>query len=198
MNNSIRLKRLTLIHFINRIQYFAESAGNEIKTDSADGTAGDKRYRAENAMDRYGNSVLRMAYSYLHNISDAEDILQDTMIKYIRAAPVFESARHEKAWLLRVCANLSKNKIEYNKYREADELNESLVGENRHDLSFVWEAVKSISPNYRAVVHLYYHEGYSTKEVAKILSRNESSVRSDLKRAREKLKRILKEEYDFE
>lgn len=198
MNNSIRLKRLTLIHFINRIQYFAESAVNEIKTDSADGTAGDKRYRAENAMDRYGNSVLRMAYSYLHNMSDAEDILQETMIKYIRSAPVFESAQHEKAWLVRVCANLSKNKIEYNKYRETDELNESLVGESRQDLSFVWEAVKSISPNYRAVVHLYYHEGYSTKEVAKILSRNESSVRSDLKRAREKLKRILKEEYDFE
>lgn len=197
MNNSIRLKRLTLIHFINRIQYFAESAVNEIKTDSADGTAGDKRYRAENAMDRYGNSVLRMAYSYLHNMSDAEDILQETMIKYIRSAPVFESAQHEKAWLLRVCANLSKNKIEYNKYRETDELNESLVGESRQDLSFVWEAVKSISPNYRAVIHLYYHEGYSTKEVAKILSRNENSVRSDLKRAREKLKRILKEEYDF-
>ena len=160
MNNSIRLKRLTLIHFINRIQYFAESAVNEIKTDSADGTAGDKRYRAENAMDRYGNSVLRMAYSYLHNMSDAEDILQDTMIKYIRSAPVFESARHEKAWLLRVCANLSKNKIEYNKYRETDELNESLVGESRQDLSFVWEAVKSLSPNYRVVVHLYYYEGY--------------------------------------
>ena len=59
-------------------------------------------------------------------------------------------------------------------------------------------SVKSLSPNYRAVVHLYYYEGYSTKEVAKILLRNESSVRSDLKRAREKLKRILKEEYDFE
>ena len=198
MNNSMRLERLTIIHFINRIQYFAESAINELKKEKTDSAASDKRYRTENAMDRYGNSVLRMAYSYLHNMSDAEDILQETMIKYIRSAPVFESARHEKAWLLRVCANLSKNKIEYNKYRETDELNESLVGGNRQDLSFVWEAVKSLSPNYRAVVHLYYYEGYSTKEVAKILLRNESSVRSDLKRAKEKLKRILKEEYDFE
>lgn len=66
---------------------------------------------AETALDRYGNSILRLAYSYLHNLSDAEDILQDTLLKYIQAAPAFESGGHEKAWLLTVAANLSKNKL---------------------------------------------------------------------------------------
>ena len=64
---------------------------------------------------------------YLHNMSDAEDILQDTLIQYIRKAPAFESAGHEKAWLLTVAANLSKNKIKYNELRTTDELAEELV-----------------------------------------------------------------------
>ncbi|WP_461873456.1 RNA polymerase sigma factor [Fusicatenibacter sp.] len=55
--------------------------------------------RAEKALDQYGNAILRLAYSYLHNMSDAEDILQDTLLKYMQSAPVFENAQHEKAWL---------------------------------------------------------------------------------------------------
>ncbi len=152
----------------------------------------------ENILDTYGNTILRLAYSYLHNMSDAEDILQDTLIKYMQSAPVFLTESHKKAWLLHVAANLSKNKIDYNRIRETDELEETLVAEEREDLSFVWEAVKALPDKYREVIHLYYQEGYSTKEISKILSRNESSVRSDLKRGREALKTVLKEAYDFE
>ena len=131
-------------------------------------------------------------------MNDAEDILQETMIKYMQASPIFESESHEKAWLLRVASNLSKNKINYNKIRETDELEENLVSEEREDLSFVWEAVKSLPEKYREVIHFYYQEGYSSKEIANILNRKENSVRTDLKRGREKLKEILKEAYDFE
>ena len=156
---------------------------------------------AENAgrmLDQYGDSILRLAYSYLHNMSDAEDIVQETLIKYMKTAPEFENETHEKAWLLRVASNLSKNKIDYNKVRQADELDETLKAEEREDLSFVWEAVKALPENYREAIHLFYHEGYSTKEIASILRRNESTVRSDLKRGREKLKIMLKEVYDFD
>ena len=111
---------------------------------------------------------------------------------------IFESENHEKAWLLRVAANLSKNRIRYNKLRETDELNDELVAEEREDLSFVWEAVKSLPVKYREVIHLFYHEGYQTAQIAKVLGRNESTVRSDLRRGREKLKEVLKGEYDFE
>ncbi len=152
----------------------------------------------EKILDTYGNTILRLAYSYLHNMSDAEDILQDTLIKYMQSAPVFLTESHKKAWLLHVAANLSKNKIDYNRIRETDELEETLVAEEREDLSFVWEAVKALPDKYREVIHLYYQEGYSTKEISKILNRNESSVRSDLKRGREALKTVLKEAYDFE
>lgn len=153
--------------------------------------------QAARLLDEYGNHVLRLAYSYLHNMSDAEDILQDTLVQFLKAAPVLESPEHEKAWLLRVAANLSKNRIDYNRLRASDELNEELAAEEREDLSFVWEAVKSLPVQYREVVHLFYHEGYPTAQIAKILGRRESTVRSDLRRGREKLKAVLKEAYDL-
>ena len=153
---------------------------------------------AAEALNTYGNAILRCAYSYLHNMADAEEILQDTLLKLLTAAPTFDSEEHKKAWLLKVAANLSKNRIEYNALRDCDELDESLAAEGREDLSFVWEAVKQLPTQYREVIHLHYYEGYSTEEMARILSRNPSTIRSDLRRGREKLKSVLKEAYDFE
>ncbi len=154
--------------------------------------------RAGVLLDKYGDSILRVAYLYLHNMSDAEDILQDTLIQYIRKSPEFENENHEKAWILTVAANLSKNKIEYLNIRKADELSEELVSENKEDLAFVWDAVKQLPEKFREVIHLFYQEGYSTKEIAEILKRKEATVRSDLNRGRQQLKNILKEAYDFE
>lgn len=153
---------------------------------------------AAEALDRYGNAILRCAYSYLHNMSDAEEILQDTLLKLLTTNPAFSGEEHKKAWLLRTAANLSKNRIEYNAIRSADELSEELAEESREDLSFVWEAVKELPIQFRETIHLYYYEGYSTEEIAKILGRNPSTIRSDLRRGREKLKIVLKEAYDFE
>lgn len=154
--------------------------------------------QAERFLDDYGNHILRLAYSYLHNLNDAEEILQDTLIQYLKTLPHLESREHEKAWLLRVAGNLSKNRIEYNKRRYADEINEELIAEEREDLSFVWEAVKELPDKYREVIHLHYYEGYPTAHIAKILKRNESTIRSDLRRGRERLREVLKEAYDFE
>ena len=89
--------------------------------------------RAEMILTRFGDSILRYAYTYLHNMSDAEEVLQDTLMQFLKTAPEFESENHEKAWLLRVAANLSKNRIRYNKLRETDELNDELVAEERED-----------------------------------------------------------------
>lgn len=153
--------------------------------------------QAERMLTDYGNSVLRLAYSYLHNLSDAEEVLQDTLVQFLKTAPALESPRHEKAWLLRVAANLSKNRLDYNRVRRADELNEELAAEEREDLSFVWEAVKALPPAQREAVHLFYHEGYTTAEIGKLLGRREATVRSDLRRGRARLKEVLKEAYDF-
>lgn len=158
----------------------------------------ERNRRAEKILDTYGNSILRYAYSYLHNMSDAEEVLQDTLVRFLSAGPVFESGRHEKAWLLRVAGNLSKNRVAYNRVRRTDELDEELVADSREDLSFVWDAVKRLPENYRAAIHLFYYEGCSTKQIARLLGKKEATVRSDLRRGRERLKAVLKEAYDFE
>lgn len=155
---------------------------------------------ARRLLDDYGNSILRMAYSYLHNMDDAEDILQETLLRCIQTNPTFENSVHEKAWLLRVAANLSKDRLRSEKLREhadIDELDETLAAEQRNDLAFVWDAVKQLPPRYREAVHLFYCEDCTVAQISKILNRKESSVRSDLHRGREKLKEILKEAYDF-
>ena len=154
--------------------------------------------QAEHILDEHGSSILRLAYSYLHNMSDAEEVLQDTLLRFLKTAPTFENSTHEKAWLLRVAGNLSKNRIDYNKVRATDELSDTLKAEKREDLSFVWDAVRSLPVPFREVIHLFYYEGYSSAEISRMLDRKESTVRSDLRRGRLKLKEILKEACDFE
>lgn len=62
----------------------------------------------------------------------------------------------------------------------------------------MWEAVKELPQEQRSCIHLFYYEGYPTRDIAQMLGRKESTVRSDLRRGREKLKKLLKEAYDFE
>ena len=152
---------------------------------------------AEHALCTYGQSILRLAYSYLRNQSDAEDILQETLVRLLRSAPEFETQEHEKAWLLHVAANLSKNRLRYNRLRRADPLEETLIAQERPDLAFDWQAVSALPVRWREVRHLYYQEEYSTAEIAQILSRKESTVRSDLRQARIRLKEVLQDDYDL-
>ena len=119
-------------------------------------------------------------------------------MQYLRNEPTFNDAKHEKAWLLRVAANLSKNVLRARKAHQTDEIDDQLPASMDADLSFVWEAVRELPETQREVVHLFYQEGYATKEIAQILGRNENTVRSDLSRARTSLKQVLKEAYDFE
>ena len=120
------------------------------------------------------------------------------LIRYLEHRPVFAGENHEKAWIFRVAANLSKNKIAYNKIRQADQLEDQLIAQEREDLTFVWDAVKRLPESYWESIHLYYYEGFPTAQIAEILGKKESSVRSDLRRGREKLREVLREEYDFE
>ena len=144
---------------------------------------------------RHGDAILRLAFSYLHRRDEAEDVLQDTLLQYIQKAPPFSSQEHEKAWLLRVAANLSKNRLSYWKRHPQEELSDLLPDESENpQLSAVWDCVKALPPKYRAVVHLYYYEQYSTVEIAKLLGKKESTVRSLLARARGLLRDELEED----
>ena len=186
--------------YFHRFLVFITFSSNSKNTFSKQSVLLDKSYlneQAESILTTYGNHILRFAYSYLHNISDAEEILQDTLLQFLIYQPNFENDEHKKAWLLRVAGNLSKNRIRYNSIRQTDELQESLIATNSEDLSFVWEAVRSLPIKYRESIHLFYYEGYSTSQIASVLGAKESTIRSNLHRGRLKLKEILKEDFDF-
>ncbi len=184
-----------------------DGADGTIDTEPSSGAPrksdGEIEKEAEEILDLHGNSILRLALSYLHNKEDAEDILQETMIKFVTVRPVFESEAHRKAWLMRVSSNLAKNRIDYNKVRDTMELNEEIAGEVQEDLDngdeykAIWDAVRSLPVHQREAIHLFYQEGYQTSEIALIMGRREATVRSDLKRARDKLRELLKEVDDF-
>ena len=191
-------KQFEIVNASEEELYDFEATGKSRKSDE------EIEREAEEILDTIGNSILRLALSYLHNTEDAEDILQETMIKFVTVRPVFESEAHRKAWLMRVCSNLAKNRIDYNRVRDTMELNEEIVGEVQEDLDkgdeykAIWDAVRALPVNQREAIHLFYQEGYSTAEIALIMGRREATVRSDLKRARDKLRELLKEANDFD
>ena len=94
--------------------------------------------RAENFLKKYGNQVLRMAYAYVHNMDEAEDILQETLIKILEVKLDSDDEEYIKAYFLRTASNIAKNHVSANKRHETDELNEELIAEEKADLSFVW------------------------------------------------------------
>ncbi|MBR4455657.1 MAG: RNA polymerase sigma factor [Solobacterium sp.] len=155
--------------------------------------------RVRRILDLYGDSLFRLGCSYLSSEADAQEIVQDTILQYLRYQPDFQGdLLKEKGWLMKTAANLSRNRLRFFRNHAAEELEDNVEQPESADLRFVWDAVQSLPVRYREVIHLFYQEGYSTAEIARLLDRREGSVRSDLHRAREKLKQILREDYDFE
>ena len=147
-----------------------------------------------NVIDRCSDMVYRMAYSMLKNKYDAEDVHQEVFIKYLRKRPTFESTEHERAWFLRVTINLCKNfwKTAWRQktvsFREIDmeRAEEAKVDE-------IVDIVKQLPQKYRLVIHLFYYEELSINEISELLNMKASTVRTQLTRARDKLKELWKE-----
>lgn len=152
-------------------------------------------------LDKYGDMVLRIAYTYLKNRADAEDIVQDVFLRIIDKKPSFNDENHEKSWLIRATINMCKNKVNmfWNKNKcSIDNVQEFAVSDKYNTDTSVFQAVMALGEKYRVVVYMYYYEGYSTPEIANVIGKNETTIRSLLHRARNKLKDMLKEDYDFE
>lgn len=152
-------------------------------------------------LDKYGDMVLRIAYTYLKNRADAEDIVQDVFLRIIDKKPSFNDENHEKSWLIRATINMCKNKVNlfWNKNKcSIDDVQEFAVNDKYNTDTSVFQAVMALGEKYRVVVYMYYYEGYSTPEIAKVIGKSETTIRSLLHRARNKLKDMLKEDYDFE
>lgn len=143
---------------------------------------------------RYSDMVYRMAYSMLKHEQDAEDIHQEVFLKYLKKRPSFENAEHEKAWFLRVTVNLCKNCWKTAWRQKVTGLGEEVFVKRAEEKpDELVEVVKQLPQKYRAVIHLFYYEELSVGEISGILGVKPSTVRTQLTRARERLKELLKE-----
>ena len=148
----------------------------------------------EAAAQRYGDTVFRLAYSYLKNRADAEDVMQETLLKLYLARKPFQSPEHERHWVVRVAVNECKKLLRSPWRRRTGPLEEA--GEPVFDTpeqSELFRQVMALPPKYRAAVYLYYYEGCSVQETAAAMGANPSTVQTWLMRARGKLKLILQE-----
>ncbi len=148
----------------------------------------------EKVVDNYADVIYRCAYTICKNKSDAEDVVQETFIRYLSKTPKFDDESHRKAWLLRVAINLSKDLMKSFWRKNKTEISEYITDEkNEFEKCEIWEDIKRLPAKYRIVLELYYHEGYTIEEISKITRVKKSTVGDRLAKAKKLLGDLYKE-----
>lgn len=146
-------------------------------------------------LELYSTVLYRIAYNYTNNRSDAEDIGQEVFLKLIDKNPDFENEEARKAWLIRVtmnrCISLLRSPWRRRMTLGIDVLPLPSKTHSNEDVENLTIALKALEPRDRVIIDLYYYEGYSTSEIAKILECKHGAIRSRMSRARKKLKETL-------
>ena len=150
----------------------------------------------EAAVERYADSLFRLAYSYLKNRADAEDIMQETLLKLY--GQFFEDPDHERYWVIRVAVNECRKLLRSPWRRRTGPLEEAAEAAvfDTPAQSELFRQVMALPPKYRAAIYLHYYEGYAVREIASLMGANPSAVQTWLMRARGQLKTTLKEAED--
>lgn len=148
---------------------------------------------ANRAVSLYADTVRRICFMHLKNYADVEDVFQDVFLKYILHDQDFESDAHKKAWLIRVainaCRDLLRNPFRSRVCSIEDITHEPFyLQENESDLL---DCILHLPTKYRDVLYLFYYEGYSAVEIAKIMQKKENTIYTWLDRARKALKEQL-------
>lgn len=151
------------------------------------------RFNPEEFIKEYSTTVYRLAFAKVGNKFDADEIFQEVFLRYIKKHPVFKDKEHEKAWLLRVTVNVSKKFQSSSWNRRTVPLEENLEFVEKEYLD-LYNELSKLPQNYREVIHLFYYEDMSISHIAKVLKRKESTVRTQLTRARQILRKIMKED----
>lgn len=158
------------------------------------------RIPVQELVEMYKDNIYAAAFNICKSAADAEDVVQDTLLQYYMTKKEFDDEKHIRYWILRVAINKAKN-IQ-SSFRRKNEMSledyvETLTFETSESRE-LFEEVMKLPEKYRVVIHLFYYEDYSVKEIAKILRTTESSVKVRLSRGRAKLKDALKEEWEDE
>ncbi len=150
---------------------------------------------AEQAVRTYGPMLYKLCFVMLANAEDAEDAVQDTMLQYLRRKPAFESAGHEKAWLLTVAGNRCRDMLRFRLRHPKVTLEELNACTEEQEDTGILAALMTLPEPYRLVMTLRYVEGYTAEAIAPIIQRTPSAVRMRLQKGRELLKEAYRKEY---
>ncbi len=146
----------------------------------------------------YGDSLYRMAFLYLNDVHLAQDAVQDTLLKLYTTKSPFQGGSSEKTWIMRILINTCKNYRRTNWWRRTDVLSaieQVPINDPEPAGDELITHIMRLRPKYKEVILLYYYQELKIREIAKVLHCPESTVSVRLKRARESLKSMLKEEF---
>ena len=160
---------------------------------------GHKQIDVEEALHTYGDMVYRLALVQMKNRSEAEDVFQEVFLRLVRYKERIDGQEHLKAWLIRVTVNCCRKQFDSAYRRRTVPIEREIGSEQAYEMDLpgnpVYDAVLELPDDYRSVIHLFYYEQYSVREIAEILELSETAVKTRLSRARGKLKNTLKGEY---
>ena len=151
----------------------------------------------EQLVHAYGDMVYRLAYAQTRSRHDADDVFQEVFLRVVQRRPSFDSEAHEKAWLIRVTLNCLKSHWRAAWRRHDVPLDDRIPCPAPEERALD-DALRRLSPKARAAVHLFYFEGYTAEEIARMGGEKPSAVRTRLTRARAQLRDLLKGENDDE
>jgi len=139
--------------------------------------------------DRHVKTVYRVCFMFMKNVHDTEDMVQGTFIRLMKDKTLFQSEQHEKAWLIRTATNLCKDYFRHwwTKTVGIDDIAGAEAAEP-FVIDDTLEEVMKLPAKHKTVIYMYYYEGYSTVEIAKILGKSDSTIRSYLHTGRKLLK----------
>ena len=140
----------------------------------------------------YVDDIYRLCFSFMKNHMDAEDAVQETFMKYYHSGKDFEDEGHLKAWLIVTASNHCKNLLKqwWRKGQNLEDYQET-VGEGGQMVDEMMELVMKLPQKYKTAVYLYYYEGYDSREIARLLKKPDSTIRTYLQKARKLLKKEL-------
>lgn len=149
---------------------------------------------------KYKDTVYRVALNFCGNEMDAEDAVQEVLMKLYLSKNSFQGDEHVKRWMIRCTLNYCKNlRRSASRWVETppEELALSVPFEAEEQIA-MYTAVMSLPEKYRTVLYLFYYEEYSIREISGILDLGESAVTTRLSRARNMLRKELGEERSYE
>ena len=151
--------------------------------------------KIQSIIERHSATIIRLAFTYVKNISDAEDIAQDVFLAYIQKPTEFSNDGHEKAWLMRVTINKCKDYLKSGWKKQTVPIPDDLSYIPQEDFLLL-QTVFGLEEKYRLPIYLFYFDSYSIKEIAALLNINASTIGTRLERGRNIIKNKLGDYYE--